>query len=115
MNLEQWQRSKEIKAEAEAAAKRTVERVLNAVKEPAMSEFKVGQEIKGRFQNFCGEELVLEGRIREIKRGILCCNEISSGRPFFVHPNEVDKQVDSLGDDSHIENHISLNCKVEDV
>ncbi|MFI8146059.1 hypothetical protein [Acinetobacter sp. ABJ_C5_2] len=40
MNFEQWQRSKKIKAEAEAAAKRTVERVLNAVKEPAMSEFK---------------------------------------------------------------------------
>lgn len=40
MNLKQWQRSKKIKAEAEAAAKRTVERVLNAVKEPAMSEFK---------------------------------------------------------------------------
>ena len=42
MNLEQWQRSKKIKAEAEAAAKRTVERVLNTIKEPAMSEFKVG-------------------------------------------------------------------------
>lgn len=40
MNLEQWQRSEKIKAEAEAAAKRTVERVLNAVKEPAMSEFE---------------------------------------------------------------------------
>lgn len=38
MNLEQWQRSEKIKAEAEAAAKRTVERVLNAVKEPAMSD-----------------------------------------------------------------------------
>ena len=45
MNLEQWQRSKKIKAEAEAAAKRTVKRVLNAVKEPAMSEFKVGDQI----------------------------------------------------------------------
>lgn len=45
MNLEQWQRSKKIKAEAEAAAKRTVKRVLNAVKEPAMSEFKVGDHI----------------------------------------------------------------------
>ncbi len=43
MNLKQWQRNKKIKAEAEAAAKRTIERVLNAVKEPAMSEFKVGQ------------------------------------------------------------------------
>ncbi|QYC51701.1 hypothetical protein [Acinetobacter phage Abp95] len=40
MNLEQWQRSKKIKAEAEAAAKRTVERVLNTIKEPAMSEFE---------------------------------------------------------------------------
>lgn len=40
MNLKQWQRSKKIKAEAEAAAKRTIERVLNAVKEQAMSEFK---------------------------------------------------------------------------
>lgn len=40
MNLKQWQRSKKIKAEAEEAAKRTIERVLNAVKEPAMSEFK---------------------------------------------------------------------------
>ncbi|HCT9348132.1 TPA: hypothetical protein OUC30_003887, partial [Acinetobacter baumannii] len=54
MNLEQWQRSKKIKAEAEAAAKRTVERVLNTIKEPAMSEFKVGQEIKGKFKNFFG-------------------------------------------------------------
>ncbi|WP_289333165.1 hypothetical protein [Acinetobacter baumannii] len=45
MNLKQWQRSKKIKAEAEAAAKRTVERVLNAVKEPAMSEFKVGDKV----------------------------------------------------------------------
>ena len=45
MNLEQWQRSKKIKAEAEAAAKRTVERVLNTIKEPAMSEFKVGDRI----------------------------------------------------------------------
>ncbi len=49
MNLEQWQRSKKIKAEAEAAAKRTVKRVLNAVKEPAMSEFKVGDKVV--FQN----------------------------------------------------------------
>ncbi|HEE6447420.1 TPA: hypothetical protein R7R87_003145 [Acinetobacter baumannii] len=46
MNLKQWQRSKKIKAEAEAAAKRTVERVLNAAKEPAMSEFKVGDWVK---------------------------------------------------------------------
>lgn len=40
MNLKQWQQSKKIKGEAEAAAKRTVERVLNTIKEPAMSEFK---------------------------------------------------------------------------
>lgn len=77
-----------------------------------MSEFKVGQEIKGRFQNFCGEELVLEGRIREIKNGVLCCNERSSGRPFFVHPKEVEDQSENLGDDFPIENHISPNRKV---
>ncbi|MEI1709723.1 hypothetical protein V8Q18_09255 [Acinetobacter baumannii] len=80
-----------------------------------MSEFKVGQEIKGRFRNFCGEVLVLEGRIREIKNGVLCCNELSSGRPFFVHPKEVEDQSENLGDDFPIENHISPNCKVEDV
>ncbi|EPJ8738348.1 hypothetical protein QQA06_10680 [Acinetobacter baumannii] len=115
MNLEQWQRSKKIKAEAEAAAKRTVERVLNTIKEPAMSEFKVGQEIKGKFKNFFGEEVVVDGRIREIKHGVLCCNEISSGRPFFVHPKEVEVQSENLGDDSHIENHISPLCKSKDV
>lgn len=84
-------------------------------KEPAMSEFKVGQEIKGKFKNFFGEEVVVDGRIREIKHGVLCCNEISSGRPFFVHPKEVEDQSENLGDDFPIENHISPLCKSKDV
>ena len=52
MNLKQWQRSKKIKAEADAAAKRTVERVLNTVKETTMSEFR---EFEPKFDDWWEE------------------------------------------------------------
>lgn len=140
MNLEQWQRSKKIKAEAEAAAKRTVERVLNAVKEPAMSEFKVAVNSESDFNivmalaesmgYYNGLEfkdipnvkvLFLPNDSKHISwsyRGI----EKYKGRFGKKISIEELKQIAAghridkdLGDDCHIENHISPNCKVEDV
>ncbi|MEF3815899.1 hypothetical protein NOL39_03260 [Acinetobacter baumannii] len=151
MNLEQWQRSKKIKAEAEAAAKRTVERVLNAVKEPAMSEFKVGEyvvhpkfsnkglykiyEISGSIikvqlmpngrKSYSFESDIRHATPEEIAAGHriessndqaisdcsvsnLCQNDTQNSLP-------IKQENQDMGDDSHMENHISPNCKVEDV
>lgn len=92
MNLEQWQRSKKIKAEAEAAAKRTVERVLNAVKEPAMSEFK-------------------DSDMPTLPKPIGSLQELHPEFAKVLNENF----LELISDDSHTENHISPNCKVEDV
>ncbi|MDX8160578.1 hypothetical protein [Acinetobacter pittii] len=80
MNLKQWQRSKKIKAEAEAAAKRTVERVLNAVKEPAMSEFKVGDWVKRT-------DKITESiyQISSIDKDLIKCNFIKNGESWRLH------------------------------
>ncbi|WP_228273808.1 hypothetical protein [Acinetobacter nosocomialis] len=80
MNLKQWQRSKKIKAEAEAAAKRTVERVLNAVKEPAMSEFKVGDWVKRT-------DKITESiyQISSIDKDLIKCNFIKNGENWRLH------------------------------
>lgn len=103
MNLEQWQRSKKIKAEAEAAAKRTVKRVLNAVKEPAMSEFKENKGIEGILKD------VVEHGHGFAMVSIEGVEHVSLAQVINPFPCE------ELGDDSHIENHISPHCKVEDV
>ena len=128
MNLEQWQRSKKIKAEAEAAAKRTVERVLNAVKEPAMSEFKVGDWVKRT-------DKITESiyQISSIDKDLIKCNFIKNGENWRLHttkgeieyatPEEIaaghridkpsnPRELETL---DKLENHISPNCKVEDV
>lgn len=55
MDLEQWQRSKRIKAEAEEAAKRTVERVLSLVKQPALIEFDKGVLVEYSVTKTTGE------------------------------------------------------------
>ncbi|QNX06100.1 hypothetical protein [Acinetobacter seifertii] len=86
MNLEQWQRSKKIKAEAEAAAKRTVERVLNTIKEPAMSEFKECTACNGR------------GEVGNVLDVDICQFCKGSG-----------VELETL---DHEENHISPNCKL---
>lgn len=127
MNLKQWQRSKEIKAEAEAAAKRTVERVLNAVKEPAMSEFKVGDKVVfiNNVYSDCKEVLTVDfiGRfdlmLSNKNKGIEL-NEICGWSVIVRHatPEEIaaGHRIDNdMGEDFPIENHISPNCKVEDV
>ncbi len=126
MNLKQWQRSKEIKAEAEAAAKRTVERVLNAVKEPAMSEFKefeINDWVKANDGQFGFNELFKIVDFFADRNGTLLavlddgdCYPLSC----LEHASEAEikagHRIDNdMGDDSHIENHISPNCKVEDV
>ncbi len=128
MNLKQWQRSKKIKAEAEAAAKRTVERVLNAVKEPAMSEFKVGDWVKRT-------DKITESiyQISSIDKDLIKCNFIKNGESWRLHttkgeiefatPEEIaaGHRIDKPSNPRELEtldkpeNHISLNCKVEDV
>ena len=123
MNLEQWQRSKKIKAEAEAAAKRTVKRVLNAVKEPAMSEFKVGDWVKRT-------DKITESiyQISSIDKDLIKCNFIKNGENWRLHttkgeiefatPEEIaaGHRIDNdLGDDFPIENRISPLCKSKDV
>lgn len=123
MNLKQWQRSKEIKAEAEAAAKRTVERVLNAVKEPAMSEFKVGDWVKRT-------DKITESiyQISSIDKDLIKCNFIKNGENWRLHttkgeieyatPEEIaaGHRIDNdLGDDFPIENRISPHCQSKDV
>ncbi|AOP64009.1 hypothetical protein ABUP55_07635 [Acinetobacter baumannii] len=102
MNLEQWQRSKKIKAEAEAAAKRTVERVLNAVKEPAMNEFEENKGIEGILKDVVehGNDLAMVS--------IEGVEQVSIAHVINPFPCE------ELGDDSHIENHISPNCQSRD-
>jgi len=144
MNLKQWQRSKKIKAEAEAAAKRTIERVLNAVKEPAMSEFKGLDNCLGALASLCPENIpeleVLP--LIDLKVGDECLliwseeKEVWKVKSFCadgdidivdekykahmcVPPHELRLAkfyFDSyLGDDFPIENHISPNCKAKDV
>ncbi|SEP28515.1 hypothetical protein SAMN02799632_03276 [Acinetobacter pittii] len=128
MNLKQWQRSKKIKAEAEAAAKRTVERVLNAVKEPAMSEFKVGDWVKRT-------DKITESiyQISSIDKDLIKCNFIKNGESWRLHttkgeiefatPEEIaaGHRIDKPSNLRELEtldkpeNHISPNCKVEDV
>lgn len=128
MNLKQWQRSKKIKAEAEAAAKRTVERVLNAVKEPAMSEFKVGDWVKRT-------DKITESiyQISSIDKDLIKCNFIKNGESWRLHttkgeiefatPEEIaaGHRIDKPSNPRELEtldkteNHISPNCKVEDV
>ncbi|EXB44530.1 hypothetical protein J540_3242 [Acinetobacter baumannii 1440422] len=180
MNLEQWQRSKKIKAEAEAAAKRTIERVLNAVKEPAMSEFKeykirvneteskVAQELffkLGYKWPFTGQHVVwlskpwlstgITGQIywheENQSEDFYRCKLITLEQLGELAGHRIDESVDQmfkdaiehgndlamvsiegvehvsiaqvikpfpceeLGDDSHIENHISPLCKSKDV
>ncbi|WP_410249936.1 hypothetical protein [Acinetobacter baumannii] len=129
MNLKQWQRSKKIKAEAEAAAKRTVERVLNAVKEPAMGEFKeykAGEKIVYHslpYSRLFYVKAELDDSIvvRECwdEAGAKCFSEFPPYADIrHATPEEIaaGHRIDNdLGDDSHIENHISPNCKVEDV
>lgn len=128
MNLEQWQRSKKIKAEAEAAAKRTVERVLNTIKEPAMSEFKVGDWVKRT-------DKITESiyQISSIDKDLIKCNFIKNGESWRLHttkgeiefatPEEIaaGHRIDKPSNPRELEtldkpeNHISPNCKVEDV
>ncbi|WGM25431.1 hypothetical protein [Acinetobacter pittii] len=103
MNLKQWQRSKKIKAEAEATAKRTVERVLNAVKEPAMSEFKENKGIEGILKDMVEHG---HGFAMVSIEGV---EQVSIAHVINPFPCE------ELGDDSHIENHISQLCKSKDV
>ncbi|WP_215738573.1 hypothetical protein [Acinetobacter baumannii] len=88
MNLKQWQRSKKIKAEAEAAAKRTIERVLNAVKEPAMSEFN-------------------DIDMPTLPKPIGSLQELHPEFAKVLNENF----LELLGDDFPIENHISPHCK----
>ena len=128
MNLEQWQRSKKIKTEAQAAAKRTVERVLNAVKEQTMSEFKVGDWVKRT-------DKITESiyQISSIDKDLIKCNFIKNrenwrlhttkGEIEFATPEEIaaGRRIDKPSDSGELEtldkleNHISPNCKVEDV
>lgn len=128
MNLKQWQRSKKIKAEAEAAAKRTVERVLNAVKEQTMSEFKVGDWVKRT-------DKITESiyQISSIDKDLIKCNFIKNGENWRLHttkgeiefatPEEIaaGHRIDKPSNSGELEtldkpeNHISPNCKVEDV
>lgn len=54
-----------------------------------MSEFKVGDEITAKFKNFLDQELVVTGHIREIRSGVLCCNDNETGRSFAVNIDEV--------------------------
>lgn len=149
MNLKQWQRSKKIKAEAEAAAKRTVERVLNAVKEPAMSKFKVGDKIVYHSLPYSrlfyvkavlGESIVVsecwdKARVKyfsefhpyvdirtakpsEIKSGFKEGTKEFENYWYGRSKAEEVKAMEllnDLGDDSHIENHISPHCKSKDV
>lgn len=114
MNLKQWQRNKKIKAEAEAAAKRTVERVLNAVKEPAMSEFKAGDRVLRHFNkkvyfvnHRVGDEeyLISYEKDTPVSKCQIC--EHFSNLKLVAEPD--------LGDDFPIENHISPNCQSRDV
>ena len=128
MNLKQWQRSKKIKAEAEAAAKRTVERVLNAVKEPAMSEFKVGDWVKRT-------DKITESiyQISSIDKDLIKCNFIKNGENWRLHttkgeiehatPEEIaaGHRIDKPSNSGELEtldkpeNHISPLCKSKDV
>lgn len=128
MNLEQWQRSKKIKAEAEAAAKRTVERVLNAVKEPAMSEFKKGDILVNKTAVNTGAiELIYEhkyyfhGFSKDF--GIITIAKKKLDR--YCKATEAEKQIghriDKPSNSRELEildkpeNHISPNCKSKDV
>ncbi|MDC5214633.1 hypothetical protein OHW69_08170 [Acinetobacter baumannii] len=97
MNLKQWQRSKKIKAEAEAAAKRTVERVLNAVKEPAMSELKAKD--------------IVAMNVPTLPKPVGSLQELYPEFAKVLHENF----LELLGDDFPIENHISPNCQSRDV
>lgn len=142
MNLEQWQRSKKIKAEAEAAAKRTVERVLNTIKEPAMSEFKakdivamnvptlpepVGslQELHPEFAKVLHENfLELLGdesnTVQVAKDAIEHGNDLAMVSIEGVEHVSIAHVInpfpcEELGDDFPIENRISPLCKSKDV
>ncbi|MDC4304474.1 hypothetical protein NQ910_06295 [Acinetobacter baumannii] len=120
MNLKQWQRSKKMKAEAEAAAKRTVERVLNAVKEPAMSEFKVGDKVVYRNQcSMIWRGVYTVGAVRSngdvIERDCIATPKewLSKATPEEIAAGH---RIDNdLGDDFPIENHISPHCQSRDV
>lgn len=118
MNLEQWQRSKKIKAEAEAAAKRTVERVLNTIKEPAMSEFKVGDKVVFKYESMPKDLMTIE----YVSLDGSCVDVIESQYPLlaetlsFARKEEIaaGHRIDCETLD-HEENHISPHCKSRDV
>lgn len=57
--------------------------------EAKQSTFNIGDEITAKFKNFLGEELTVKGNIREILTGVLCCNDVISGRSFAVNFDEV--------------------------
>lgn len=124
MNLEQWQRSKKIKAEAEAAAKRTVKRVLNAVKEPAMSEFKVGDKVvntEHKNSQVQKIELVEERRIKVFSTDMSFSYWAYNFQFRHATPEEIaaGHRIDKPSDSGELEtldkpeNHISPNCEVK--
>ena len=125
MNLEQWQRSKKIKAEAEAAAKHTVERVLNAVKETTVREFKVGDWVKMKDDSsaWMGKVAAIEykpcfdSKWNRYEIEILVFEDgtkLGSGWAIHVVKAAGHRIDNDMGEDFPIENHISPNCKVED-
>lgn len=99
MNLKQWQRSKKIKAEAEAAAKRTVERVLNAVKEPAMSEFKAINLLE-EFHDYETASQVLneleEGESIMTRHGLVSREVVAEAALNYRRENKIYEQGDKV-------------------
>lgn len=57
-------------------------------------EFKFGDEITAKFNNFMNQELIVTGIVREVKKGVLCCNDKITGRSFAINFDELHDQGD---------------------
>lgn len=77
-----------------------------------MSEFKVGDKVVFRDCSFKQDpKLVTDiSKVKEETYLFFGCDVGLSAKLMRLYLEDVE-----LGDDSHIENHISPNCKVEDV
>lgn len=89
--------------------------------EPAMSEFKAGDYVVYKDSNKYKNHLF---KVVDVEDGVAIA--IEAGQECFVYfpdmqlakPQEIaaGHRIDNdMGDDSHIENHISLLCKSKDV
>lgn len=117
MNFEQYLRKKEIEKLAKEAAKKSVAEIMGE-----LSMFKVGDKVVRldidsphiySIMRIEDDVFTIGRKIRHRTWGTwLECNQIRPATPEEIAAGH---RIDNvMGDDSHIENHISKNCKVID-